>query len=86
MAIRILFNRVLVKPQAKEQKTASGLIMPTSDTDNIRYGVVVATGESVDVIEVDKTVLFQRGKGIEVIYEGETYLILNDTDILAVGL
>lgn len=84
MAIRVLFNKVLVKPQVKEQKTASGLIMPTSDTDNIRYGVVIDTGESVDAVGIYLTVLFQRGKGIEVLYEGETYLILNDTDILAV--
>lgn len=84
MAIRVLFNKVLVKPQTKEQKTASGLIMPNSDNENIRYGVVVNTGESVDAVGVYETVLFQRGKGIEVIYEGETYLILNDTDILAV--
>lgn len=84
MAIKVLFNKVLVKPQTKEQKTSSGLIMPTSDTDNIRYGVVIDTGEAVTEIGVYETVLFQRGKGIEVLYEGETYLILNDTDILAV--
>lgn len=84
MPIKTLFNKVLVKPQTREQKTAGGLIMANSDNENIRYGVVVDTGESVDAIGVYETVLFQRGKGIEVIYEGETYLILNDTDILAV--
>ena len=84
MPIKTLFNRVLVKPQTKEQKTASGLIMPISDTDNIRYGVVIDTGEAVTEIGVHETVLFQRGKGIEVLYAGETYLILNDTDILAI--
>ena len=84
MAIRVLFNKVLVKPQTKEQKTASGLIMPVSDTDNIRYGVVIDTGEAVTEIGIYETAIFQKGKGIEVLYEGETYLILNDTDILAV--
>lgn len=84
MAIKVLFNKVLVKPQTKEQKTSSGLIMSTSDTDNIRYGVVIVKGEAVTKIGVYETVLFQRGKGIEALYEGETYLILNDTDIFAV--
>ena len=40
MAIRTLWNRIWVKPQAKEQKTTSGLIMPTANDDKICYGVV----------------------------------------------
>lgn len=82
MAIRTLFNRLWVKPQAKEQKTASGLIMPTTGNENICYGIV--EDSPVDTIKNGDTVIYQKGKGIEAIYEGENYLILQDSDILAI--
>lgn len=82
MAIRTLFNRVWVKPQAKEQKTASGLIMPTTGDEKICYGIV--EDSPVDAVKRGDTVMYQKGRGIEAMYEGEDYLILQDTDILAI--
>lgn len=82
MSIKTLFNRVLVKPQVKEQKTASGLIMPTTNDDNVKYGVVKHS--SIPIIQEGSTVIFPRNRGIELLYGGETHIILSETDILAI--
>lgn len=82
MPIKTLFNRVLVKPQVKEYKTASGLFMPTANDDNVKYGVVKHS--SIPVIQEGSTVIFPRNRGIELLYEGETHIILSETDILAI--
>jgi chaperonin GroES len=82
MAIRTLWNRIWVKPQAKEQKTASGLIMPTANDDKICYGVV--EDSPIDEIKKGDTIIYQKGKGIDALYEGESYIILQKDDILAI--
>ena len=81
MPIKTLFNRVLVKPQVKEQKTASGLFMPTANDDNVKYGVVKHS--SIPVIQEGSIVIFPRNRGTELLYGGETYIILYENDILA---
>lgn len=82
MAIRTLWNRIWAKPQAKEQKTASGLIMPTANDDKICYGIVTAS--PIDEIKEGDTIIYQKGKGIDALYEGESYIILQKEDILAI--
>lgn len=82
MPIKTLFNRVLVKPQVKEQKTASGLFMPTANDDNVKYGVVMHS--SISLIQEGCTVIFSKNRGTELLYGGETYIILSENDILAI--
>lgn len=82
MSIKTLFNRVLAKPQVKEQKTASGLIMPTTNDDNVKYGVVKHS--SIPIIQEGSTVIFPKNRGTELLYGGEAYIILSENDILAI--
>lgn len=92
--IKPLGGRVLIKPLDLEEETESGLIIPeTADKDKPEQGEVVALGtgrvtEEGDKVEftvkVGDQVLFKKYSPDEVEYEGETYLVVDETDILAV--
>jgi chaperonin GroES len=86
--IKPLEDRVLVEPQAAEEKTASGIIIPDSAKEKPQKGTVVAVGPGTkDVnIEVKKgdTVLYGKYSGTELTVEGKDYLIMRQSDILAV--
>lgn len=87
MKIKPLDERVLVKPQAEEEKTASGLIIPDTAKEKKYQGEVVAVGTDEDlqkVIKVGDTVLYGRYAGDEVKVDAEEYLLINRKDILAV--
>lgn len=80
--------RVLVEPIEAEEKTASGLIIPEAAKEKPQQGKVIAAGkgtndEEMEVKEGDK-VLYGKFAGTEINYEGEDFLILNQSDILAV--
>ncbi|MFD3162297.1 co-chaperone GroES [Herpetosiphon sp. NSE202] len=92
--IRPLADRVVIKPQAKEEKTKSGLFLPdTASKEKPQEGVVVAVGEGklddngkrVPVaVQVGDSVLFAKYAGTEIKLDDEDYLILAEKDILAV--
>ena len=88
MKIKPLEDRVLVEPQAAEEKTASGIIIPDSAKEKPQKGTVVAVGPGTkDVnIEVKKgdTVLYGKYSGTELTVDGKDYLIMRQSDILAV--
>jgi len=86
--IKPLGARVLVEPLEAEEKTESGLIIPDSAKEKPQQGVVVAVGkgtndEEMEVKEDDK-ILYGKFAGTEVTIEGKDYLLMNQTDILAV--
>lgn len=86
--IKPLGARVLVKPLEAEEKTESGLIIPDSAKEKPQQGIVMAVGkgtndEEMEVKEDDK-ILYGKFAGTEVTIEGEDYLLMNQTDILAV--
>ncbi|KPL81873.1 MULTISPECIES: co-chaperone GroES [Herpetosiphon] len=92
--IRPLADRVVIKPQAKEEKTKSGLFLPdTASKEKPQEGIVVAVGEGklddngkrVPVaVQVGDSVLFAKYAGTEIKLDDEDYLILAEKDILAV--
>lgn len=92
--IRPLADRVVIKPQAKEEKTKSGLFLPdTASKEKPQEGLVVAVGEGklddngkrVPVaVQVGDRVLFAKYAGTEIKLDDEDYLILAEKDILAV--
>lgn len=82
MAIKAMFNRVWVKPQVVEQKTASGLFMPTEGTDKMSYGEVVSS--SLDDVKGGSVIVYQKGRGLEAMYQGDQYIVLQREDILAI--
>ncbi len=86
--IKPLADRVLVEPAAAETKTASGIIIPDTAKEKPQKGKVVAVGpgtkdEPVTVKEGDM-VLYGKYAGTELKLDGVDYLIMRESDILAI--
>ena len=86
--IRPLADRVLVAPAEAEQKTAGGIIIPDTAKEKPQKGTVVAVGpgkkdEPITVKEGD-IVLYGKYSGTELQLDGETYLIMKESDIYAI--
>ncbi|MBR2617443.1 MAG: co-chaperone GroES [Clostridia bacterium] len=92
MKIKPLFDRVVVKVNNSDDKTKSGIVLPTAAQEKQQTATVVAVGAGgmVDGVQVDMvvsvgdTVLYANYAGSEVKVDGEKYVILKQTDILAV--
>ena len=83
-----LADRVLVQPSAAETKTASGIIIPDTAQEKPQKGSIVAVGKGTkdNPITVKKgdLVLYGKYAGTELQYDGEDYLIMKESDILAI--
>ncbi|MFI3268019.1 MAG: co-chaperone GroES [Rikenellaceae bacterium] len=88
MAIKPLSDRVLVEPKATETKTAGGLFIPETAKEKPLEGVIVAAGPGTkDIameVSVGDTVLYGKYSGTEISHEGKDYLIMRQSDILAI--
>ena len=88
MNIKPLADRVLVSPVAAEEVTASGIIIPDSAKEKPLKGKVLATGAGTKdeemVLKAGDTVIFGKYAGTEIEFEGEKYLIMRQSDVLAV--
>ncbi len=88
MKVKPLADRVLVKPAPVEEKTAGGIIIPDTAKEKPLKGEVIAVGqgtkdEEMVVKEGDK-VLYGKYAGTEIEIDGEAYLIMRQSDILAI--
>ena len=83
-----LHDRVIVKPAAAEEKTAGGIIIPDTAKEKPMRGTVVAAGpgkkDEPMTVKAGDTVLYGKYAGTEVSHEGKDYLIMRETDILAI--
>ncbi len=83
-----LHDRVIVQPAAAEEKTASGIIIPDTAKEKPQRGVVVAAGpgkkDEPMTVKAGDTVLYGKYSGTELSFEGADYLIMRESDILAV--
>lgn len=88
MAIKPLSDRVLIQPDAAEEKTASGLIIPDSAKEKPLAGKVVAAGPGTAEVKMEVKagdhVLYGKYAGTEVSLDGKDYIIMKQSDILAV--
>ena len=88
MNIRPLADRVLIQPAAAEEKTVSGIIIPDSAKEKPLKGEVIAIGNGTKdeemVGKVGDTVLYGKYAGTELELEGGKYLIMRQSDILAI--
>jgi len=86
--IKPLADRVLVEPAAAETTTASGLIIPDNAKEKPQKGIVVATGKGTKdepiTVKIGDTVLYGKYAGTELKLEGSDYLIMRESDILAI--
>lgn len=92
MNIQPLGDRVVIKALPLEEKTKSGIIMPDTAKEKPQEGEVIAVGPgrtekgeriALDV-KVGDRVIYSKYAGTEVKYDGEEYLILRESDILAI--
>lgn len=88
MNIKPLADRVLIKPAVAEEKTAGGIIIPDTAKEKPLQGEVLAVGNGTKdeemVLKAGDTVLYGKYSGTEVELEGEKYLIMRQSDVLAV--
>jgi chaperonin GroES len=85
MAFKPLGDRVLIKVEEAEKKTASGLFIPDNAQEKTQKGVVVAVGTDKDVItvKVGDKVLYDQYAGTKVKIDAVEHLIVKFSDILA---
>ena len=85
MKIIPLNDRVLVKSTVTEEKTASGLFIPQTSQEKTQIAVVEAGGDDEAIkVKVGDKVLHDKYAGTSVKVDGEDYLILAASDILAI--
>ncbi len=88
MKIKPLADRVLIQPTAAEEVTASGIIIPDSAKEKPLKGTVLAAGKGTKdeemVVKEGDVVLYGKYAGTEIDVDGEKYLIMRQSDILAV--
>jgi chaperonin GroES len=86
--IKPLADRVLIEPMAAEEKTATGIIIPDTAKEKPQKGTVVAVGpgtkdEKMEVKTGD-VVLYGKYSGTELTIKGKDYLIMRQSDVLAI--
>ena len=85
MKIIPLNDRVLVKSTVTEEKTASGLFIPQTSQEKTQIAVVEAVGDDEAIkVKVGDKVLHDKYAGTSVKVDGEDYLILAASEILAI--
>ena len=84
MTIKPLGERVLVKMDKVEEKTAGGIFIPQTAQEKTQIAVVEAIGEDVKTIKVGQKILHDKYAGTSVKMDGDEYLILNIKDVLAI--
>ena len=86
--IKPLADRVLIEPIAAETTTAAGIIIPDNAKEKPQKGKVVAAGNGTKeeplTVKVEDTVLYGKYAGTELKFEGKDYLIMRESDILAI--
>ena len=93
MNLKPLGDRLIIKPAEGEEQTASGILLPETAKEKPQQGKVVAAGPgarkengeraSMDV-KVDDTVLYAKYSGTTIKLAGKEYLILKESDVLAI--
>ncbi len=86
MKVKPLADRVLVKTEKTEAKTASGIIIPDTAQEKTQIATVVAIGDDTEKIKVKvaERVMYDKYSGTAIKIDGEDHLILKGSDIIAV--
>ena len=88
VSIKPLADRVLIEPMAAETKTASDIYIPDTAKEKTQKGKVVAVGAGTKddkvTVKVGETVLYGKYAGTELKLDGTDYLMMRESDILAI--
>lgn len=90
MAVKIkpLADRVVIEPMEAEEKTSSGIIIPDTAKEKPQKGTVVAVGPGTNdekmEVKAGDVVLYGKYSGTDLKMDGKDYLIMKQSDILAI--
>ncbi len=88
MNIKPLADRVLIEPAAAETKTIGGIIIPDTAKEKPLQGVIMAVGNGTKdeemVLKEGDRVLYGKYAGTEIEHEGKKYLIMRQSDVVAI--
>lgn len=88
MKVKPLADRVLVKTEKTESKTASGIIIPETAQEKTQTATVQEVGPGTEkekiTVKVGDHVMYDKYAGTQVKIDGEDYLILKNSDIIAI--
>ena len=86
--IKPLADRVIVEPAPAEQRTAAGIIIPDTAKEKPQRGTVVAVGpgkkDEPMTVKPGDVVLYGKYAGTEISIEGSDYMIMRESDIVAI--
>ncbi len=93
MQLKPLGDRVVIKPLAAEEKTASGIVLPETAKEKPQEGEIIAVGSGKILengqrvameVQVGDRIIYSKYAGTEFKIDGDEHLILNERDILAI--
>ncbi|MBO5180499.1 MAG: co-chaperone GroES [Paraprevotella sp.] len=88
MSIKPLADRVLIEPAPAETKTVAGIIIPDTAKEKPLQGTIIAVGTGTKdeemVLKAGDVVLYGKYAGTEIEHEGKKYLIMRQSDVVAV--
>jgi len=88
MTIKPLADRVLIEPAPAETKTVGGIIIPDTAKEKPLQGTIVAVGQGTKdeemILKEGDTVLYGKYAGTELEHEGKKYLIMRQSDVVAI--
>jgi chaperonin GroES len=86
MKVKPLADRVMVKLEKNEAKTAGGIIIPDTAQEKTQTGVVIAVGDDKDVItvKVGDKVMYDKYAGTQIKIDQDEHLIVKMADIIAI--
>ena len=88
VSVTPLHDRVIVKADAAEEKSSGGIIIPDTAKEKPQRGTVIAAGpgkkDEPVIIKAGNTVLYGKYAGTEIQIDGQDYLIMRESDILAI--
>ena len=82
--IKMLSSRVLVEEIVEDVKSESGIILGTTEKSPQRVGTVISVGDSVQEIKINDKVMFDSYKSFSIDLDGNTYLIMEENNIIGV--
>lgn len=87
-SIKPLGDRVVVEPAPAEEKTATGIIIPDTAQEKPQKGTVIAIPDEIEdnkvTVKVGDQVLYGKFAGTEITIDDKEYLIMHESDILAI--
>ena len=88
LKIKPLADRVLIEPAKAETTTVSGIIIPDTAQEKPQKGIVVAVGTGTKdhemSVKIGDQVLYGKYSGTELKFEGNDYLMMRESDLLAI--